>query len=226
MKRTLCVPLLLSLFIVPVRAQSHQEHAKAEEKGSIHDMERMYWQLPRKVLAELGVREGMVVADVGAGDGYFAVPLSKKVGGNGMVYASDIDREALKRCSERCESEGISNVRIIVGTEDDPALPEKSCDLILLVNTVHLVRNPGAFFKNLVRGLCANGRIAIVQWAAEKMEGEAPQWDPKDRERYTLRTTLRMIYSSGLEVVDIMDFLPMQNIYVCLPAAGPKGAGS
>jgi ubiquinone/menaquinone biosynthesis C-methylase UbiE len=171
---------------------------------------------------ELGVREGMVVADVGAGDGYFTIPISKKVGEKGTVYASDIDRDALKRCAEKCNIEGISNVHIIVGTEDDPSLPEKSSDLILIVNTVHLVRNPGVFFKNLVKGLSDYGRIAIVQWAAEKMEGEVPIWDPKDRDRYSIKTILKMIYSSGLEVVNIMDFLPVQNIYICIPAEKPK----
>jgi ubiquinone/menaquinone biosynthesis C-methylase UbiE len=222
MKRFLCMPLLLSLFFMQGQAQSHQDHSKAEEKRASDHSERLYWQLPMKVLAELGIREGMVVADVGAGDGYFTLPLLKKIGEKGTAYASDIDREALKRCAEKCKSEGISNVHIIVGTEDDPSLPEKSCELILMVNTIHLVRNPGVFFKNLARGLSANGKIAIVQWAAEKMEGEMPGWDPKDRDRYSMRTILRMIYSSGLEVVDIMDFLPVQNIYICTPAVKLK----
>jgi ubiquinone/menaquinone biosynthesis C-methylase UbiE len=175
-----------------------------------------------RVLKELGIREGMVVADVGAGEGYFTTLISEKVSEKGKVYASDIDREALKRCADRCKTEGLSNVHIIVGTEDDPSLPEKSCGLILMVNTIHLVRNPGVFFKNLVKGLSANGKIAIVQWAAEKMEGELPPWDPKDRDRYSMKTVLKTIYSSGLEVVDIMDFLPVQNIYICIPAVKPK----
>ena len=221
MKRLLGVPLLLSLFYMLGQAQSHRDHSMAEDKRASGLSERLYWQLPMKVLAELGIREGMVVADVGAGDGYFTLPLSKKIGEKGTVYASDIDREALKRCAEKCESEGISNVHIIVGTEDDPSLPEKSCELILLVNTVHLVRNPAAFFKNLAKGLSANGKIAIVQWAAEKMEGELPEWDPKDRDLYSMKTIIKMIYSSGLEVVNIMDFLPVQNIYLCIPAANP-----
>ncbi len=226
MKRFLCVPLLLSLFFMLGQAQSHQDHSKAEEKRSGDDSERLYWQLPMKVLMELGIREGMVVADVGAGDGYFTLPISIKIGEKGTVYASDIDREALKRCADRCKREGISNVHIIVGTEDDPSLPEKSCDLILMVNTIHLVRNPGVFFKNLVKGLSANGRIAIVQWSAEKMEGELPPWDPpwdpNDRDLYSMKTILKRIYSSGLEVVDIMDFLPVQNIYICTPAVKLK----
>ncbi len=221
MKRFLCVPLFLSLLITPAQAQSHQDHSRAENKRLQDDLERAQWQLPRKVLMEIGVREGMVVADVGAGDGYFTILISEKVGEKGTVYASDIDRDALKRCAEKCEVERISNVHIIVGTEDDPSLPEKSCDFILIVNTVHLVRNPGVFFKNLVKGLSANGKIAIVQWSAEKLGGEVPKWEPKDRDLYSMKTIFKMIYSSGLEVVDIMDFLPVQNIYICIPAIKP-----
>ncbi len=217
MKRSLCVPLLLCV-LIPGQAQSHKDHSTAEGQRSVDRSERLYWQLPRKVLTELGVREGMAVADVGAGDGYFTLLISEKVGEKGTVYASDIDRDALKRCAERCKTEGISNVQVIVGTEDDPSLPEKSCDLILMVNTIHLVRDPGVFYKNLVKGLSANGRIAIVQWSAEKLAGEVPEWDPKDRDLYSMKTILKMIYSSGLEVVNIMDFLPVQNIYVCIPA--------
>jgi len=222
MKRYLCVPLLACLFFTHAQVQSHKDHSQAEENRSQDDLERAQWQLPRKVLMEIGVREGMVVADVGAGDGYFTLPMAQKVGGKGTVYASDIDREALKRCAKKCKTDGISNVYIIVGTEDDPSLPEKSCDLILMVNTVHLVRNPRVFFKNLVKGLSANGKITIVQWSAEKLGGEVPEWDPKDRELYSMKTTLRMIYSSGLEVVDLMDFLPVQNIYICIPAEKAK----
>jgi ubiquinone/menaquinone biosynthesis C-methylase UbiE len=221
MKRFLCVLLLLGFFFAQAQAQSHKDHSKAEEKRQSDVSERLYWQLPMKVLEELGIREGMVVADVGAGEGYFTIPISKKVGENGTAYASDIDCDALKRCAEKCKLKEISNVNFIVGTEDDPSLPEKSCDLILMVNTVHLVRNPGVFFKNLVKGLSANGKIAIVQWAAEKMEVELPPWDPKDRDRYSMKTILRMIYSSGLEVVNIMNFLPVQNIYICIPAVKP-----
>lgn len=211
------MPLLLIILFMPAQAQSRQEHSRAEQNQSQDDLERAQWQLPRKVLMEIGIREGMVVADVGAGDGYFTVLLSEKVGGKGTVYASDIDRDALKKCGERCKTQGISNVHMIVGTEDDPSLPEKSCDLVLIVNTVHLVRNPRVFFNNLMKGLSANGKIAIVQWSAEKLEGEVPKWDPKDRELYSMKTILRMIYSSGLEVVNIMDFLPVQNIYICTP---------
>jgi ubiquinone/menaquinone biosynthesis C-methylase UbiE len=222
MKILLYAAVFLSLCFSQAQAQSHQHHSDEAERKSNGDAERLYWQLPRKVIMELGVREGMVVADVGAGDGYFTIPISKEVGEKGTVYASDIDRDALNRCAERCKTEGISNVHIIVGTEDDPSLPEKSCDLILIVNTVHLVRNQGVFLKNLVKGLSDNGRIAIVQWVAEKMEGEVPLWDPKDRELYSMKTILRMIYSSGLEVVDIMDFLPVQNIFICIPKEKPE----
>lgn len=171
--------------------------------------------MPLRVMQEIGVRPGMRVADVGAGDGYFTLRLAKSVGAGGAVFASDIDADALHVLDERRDSAGVQNVQIIQGTEDDPLLPDSTLDLVLIVNTIHLVDNPTQFLGNVSRSVKSGGRIVLVQWSAEKLDSEAVDWDPTDRARYTLRTTLRTIYDGGLEVVRLLDFLPMQNIYIC-----------
>jgi len=177
--------------------------------------DRMYWQMPLRVLEAIGVKPGMRVADVGAGDGYFTLRLAAAVGARGEVFASDIDASALHRLEEKRDSAALQNVHIIHGTEDDPLLPDASIDLVLIVNTIHLVDRPAVFLQNVRRSVRPNGTIVFVQWSAEKMDSEAVEWDETDRARYTLRTTLRTIYDGGLEVVRLLDFLPMQNIYIC-----------
>lgn len=171
--------------------------------------------MPRRVMEEIGVKTGMRVADVGTGDGYFTLRLAEAVGAGGEVFASDVDAAALRVLEERRDSANLHNVRIILGTEDDPLLPDSTIDLVLIVNTIHLVDNPTAFLGNVRLSVKPGGRVVLVQWSAEKLDSEAVGWDPADRERYTLRTTLRTIYDGGLEVVRLLDFLPMQNIYVC-----------
>jgi ubiquinone/menaquinone biosynthesis C-methylase UbiE len=171
--------------------------------------------MPLRVLREIGVDAGMRVADVGAGDGYFTLRLAEAVGASGEVFASDVDADALHVLEERRNSAGVQNVQIIQGTEDDPSLPDSTIDLVLIVNTIHLVEHPSRFLGNVRRSLTPGGKVVLVQWSAEKLDFEAVGWDATDRARYTLRTTLRTIYDGGLEVVRILDFLPMQNIYIC-----------
>ncbi|UCC74170.1 MAG: methyltransferase domain-containing protein [Gemmatimonadota bacterium] len=202
--------MAIAIVASPGRGQ-HKEH----RSDSDPHRERWYWQMPLRVLREIGVESGMRVADVGAGDGYFTLRLAEAVGASGEVFASDIDADALHVLEERRDSAGIENFRIIQGTEDDPLLPDSTIDLVLIVNTIHLVDNPTIFLGNVRRSLRPGGRVVFVQWAAEKLDSEAVGWDATDRARYTLRTMLRTIYDGGLEVVRFRDFLPMQNIYVC-----------
>ena len=189
----------------------HEEHQRPPDSHR----ERMYWQMPLRVLEEIGVEPGMRVADVGAGDGYFTLRLAEAVGASGEVFASDVDASALHVLGERRDSAAARNVHIIQGIEDDPLLPDSSIDLVLIVNTIHLVDRPTVFLENVTRSVKPGGTVVFVQWSAEKMDSEAPEWDETDRARYTLRTMLRTIYDGGLEVVRLLTFLPMQNIYIC-----------
>ena len=187
------------------------------EKREEQDQVRMYWQMPNRVLDEIGVESGQTIADVGCGIGYFSVRLAKKVDKSGIVYASDIDRGALAFLKEKTERQNIRNLKIIHGMEDDPLLPGSAIDMVLIVNTIHLIDQPSEYLSNLKSCLKPDGRVVIVQWDAEKMDSEAPDWSAEDREKYTQQTTLRIIYDAGCEVERILDFLPMQLIYICCP---------
>ena len=187
------------------------------EKREEQDQVRMYWQMPNRVLDEIGVESGQTIADVGCGIGYFSVRLAKKVGKSGIVYASDIDRGALAFLREKAERQNIGNLKIIHGKEDDPLLPGSAIDMVLIVNSIHLIDRPSEYLAALKSCLRPDGRVVIVQWDAEKMDSEAPEWSAEDREKYTQQTTLRIIYDAGCEVERILDFLPVQLIYICCP---------
>jgi ubiquinone/menaquinone biosynthesis C-methylase UbiE len=174
--------------------------------------------MPQRVMDEIGVKEGMTVADVGAGDGYFTFHLAERVGKNGNVYANDIDNNALQVIRNRCKRDRIQNISIILGKQDDPQLPEKKMDIILMVNVLHLIDDSTAFLNRLGESLKPGGNLIIVQWDAEKMDSESKDWDADDRTKYTLRANLRHIYDADFEVVQIKDFLPMQLIYICQPS--------
>jgi ubiquinone/menaquinone biosynthesis C-methylase UbiE len=174
--------------------------------------------MPVRVMEEIGVREGMTVADVGAGDGYFTFHMVERVGKSGKILACDIDNRALQVIRDKCSERGIKNISVILGKEDDPLIPQKSVDIVLMVNVIHLIENPSDYLKKLEQNLKLGGSLVIVQWDAEKMDSESKGWDADDRAKYTLRTTLRHIYGGDFEVVQIKNFLPMQRIYICKPA--------
>jgi len=204
----------VAIAIVIVASPCLGQHREHRQDSDPH-RDRLYWQMPLRVMQEVGVKPGMRVADVGAGDGYFTLRLAVAVGASGVVFASDVDADALHVLEERRDSADAQNVQIIRGTEDDPLLPDSTIDLVLIVNTIHLVDNPTVFLGNVRRSLKPGGRIVFVQWSAEKLDSEAVGWDATDRAKFTLRKTLRTINDGELEVVRILDFLPMQNIYVC-----------
>lgn len=210
--RLICLITLVMAVSTGVGTAQHQHESSAREK----DRDRWMWQLPRHVIESIGVKPGMTVADVGAGDGYFSVLLAERVGKSGLVFANDIDERALGVLQERCRNEKIENISIIKGKPDDPLLPEAAFDLALLVNVIHLIEEPTVFLEYLKKSLKPKGVIVFVQWDADKMAVESPGWDPEDRAKYSQQTTLRMIGEAGLEVVRTETFLPVQNIYICI----------
>lgn len=108
------------------------------------------------------IREGMTVADIGAGEGYYTTRLAERVGDDGRVLAQDIDSEVLQRLGARVERERLDNVSIKLGAEDDPRLPEGSFDRIFLVHMYHEVSEPYAFLWRLRPALREGGQVIVV----------------------------------------------------------------
>ncbi len=116
----------------------------------------------RKVMDMAGLEPGMTVADIGAGEGYYTVRLSDRIGPNGRVLAQDIDADALKRLGTRVERERIDNVSIKLGDIDDPKLPAASFDRIFMVHMYHEVSEPYAFIWRLRPALKPGGQVIVV----------------------------------------------------------------
>ena len=116
----------------------------------------------QEVMDLSGIEEGMVVADIGAGNGYYTVRLAERVGANGRVLAQDIDRAALDRLGDRVGRERLDNVAIKLGAPDDPRLPEDSFDRIFLVHMYHEVAEPYAFLWRMWPALKDDGEVVVV----------------------------------------------------------------
>ena len=115
-----------------------------------------------QVMQLAGVKLGMSVADVGAGEGYYTVRLAPVVGRRGRVLAEDIVPATRDALSERVQRENLDNVAVKLGTPDDPILPRQSFDRVFLVHMYHEVRSPYAFLWHLRDGVKPSGLVIVV----------------------------------------------------------------
>ena len=116
----------------------------------------------QRVMDLLRIKPGSVVADLGAGSGWFTVRAATRVGTNGTVYAEDINPEAVRYIDERLKKEKMGNVRTVLGTPDDPKLPPQSVDAVLILKVYHEIAHPAALLANLRPALKAGARVGIV----------------------------------------------------------------
>ena len=192
-----------------------QEPAKTtpavRQKGSFSQFgSREQWQMPVRVMDEIGVRPGMTVADVGAGEGWFTFYLADRVGPSGRVIAEDIDAQALEAVRERCGQEKVSNVSVLVGETEDPKLPAGAVDVALMVNVLSALGNAKNFLGNLAKGLRPDGRLVVIDWDPVKSGQLAEQEAAAFRQQ-----SLRQLQDADFEVVKILDFLPTQTMWIC-----------
>ena len=108
------------------------------------------------------IQPGMTVADIGAGEGYYTVRLSDRVGTDGRVLAEDIDLKAVQNLGRRVERERLDNVSIRAGTPEDAKLPANSFDRIMMVHMYHEVSEPYAFLWYLRPALKAGGQVVVI----------------------------------------------------------------
>lgn len=117
---------------------------------------------PNRIMDILGVKEGSSVADIGAGSGWFTVRAAWRVGNAGVVYSVDINRDYLDYIEKRAKRENFANIRTILGKEDDPLLPEKSVDAVLLLKTYHEIAQPIRLLKRTRVAMRAGALLGII----------------------------------------------------------------
>ena len=169
-----------------------------EDLGLLESPDRAAWQKPDQIMDALGIAEGSVVADVGAGAGWFTIQLARRVGPNGHVYSQDIQRQMLEATRRRVGREGLQNVETRLATEKDPNLPAGTLDAILVVDTYPEVPDRVTFLRNLARALKAGGRIGIVNY---KPGGGGPGPAPNEGVRVESTAVEADAHAAGLRVL-------------------------
>jgi len=174
------------------------------------DPERDAWQKPHQVIEALRLKPDAVIADIGAGTGYFAMRLAH-MQPNGRVYGVDTEPDMVKYLAERAQREGLKNVTAVHAAPDDPRLPEQ-VDLIFMVDVFHHVGERERYFRQLQRALKAGGRIAIIDFRMDSPLG------PPVRARIAPEQVKAELEVAGYALVQVHDFLPNQYFLIFAPA--------
>jgi ubiquinone/menaquinone biosynthesis C-methylase UbiE len=164
----------------------------------------------------LQIGENSVVADLGAGGGWFTVRLARQVGPNGRVYAEDIQPQMIEAINRRVARENLGG-RVItqLGTADDPKLPAGKMDVVLIVDAYHEIERPVALLRNVMSALKATGLVAIVNF---KKDGGGP--GPATDDRVDPEQVIADARAAGLELRRRDDFLRYQ--YMLTFGRAPK----
>jgi len=209
-------PILFALALVlaagrlpaALAPQQHTRLFRPEHLGELEGPDREEWQRPDKIMDALGVSDGSVVADLGAGSGWFTIRLAGRVGPNGMVYAEDIQRQMIDSITRRVERLGLKNVKTVLGTSNDPRLPAP-VDAVLIVDAYHEMEQPVLLLRNLATSLKPAGRIGIVDFTKD---GGGP--GPAMEDRVDAERVIGDARAAGLVLQSRQTFLKYQYMLV------------
>jgi len=168
-----------------------------------------------RILDAIELEPGMVIGEVGAGRGRFTVRLAKRVGSRGLVYANDIDRNALDYLEQRCKSNDLENVKIIVGELHDPCFPPQSLDMVFMINVYNSFEDPVRYLRNIAPSLKPGGTLAIV--LVDPVKFPVVPKRSATREQF-----LANAEQAGYILVKEETFLIHDGIYVLRPKRTPR----
>jgi arsenite methyltransferase len=140
-----------------------------EELQYLEEPNRSEWQMPERVIDALGLQKSDVVADVGAGTGYFSRRFARQVA---HVYVEDIDPEALRFLRK----EALAKVTVVSGKPENPMLPPNSCNVVFICDVLHMVENRPAFVRNVIPALKPGGRVAVIEFYRRELPVGPPLW--------------------------------------------------
>lgn len=210
--------LRTALLIVLFTASAAAQHARLfppADLGLLEGPDREAYQRPDQIMDALQIAEGSVVADLGAGGGWFTVRLARRVGPNGRVYAEDIQPEMIEAIKRRMSREQLGWVHTVLGTSVDARLPPGSLDAALMVDAYHEFEQPVTLLRNVGRALKPTGTIGIVNY---KKDGGGP--GPPMEERVDPDKVIADALAAGLELRKHETFLPYQ--YMLIFGLSPK----
>ena len=174
----------------------HHDHSFDDPEQyaeSWNDPARDEWQEPSAVVEAMEIEEGMTVADLGAGTGYFIPYLSEAVGDEGTVYAVDIEEPMLEFIEDKADDKGLDNVQTVVAEADDSGLEAGAVDRVLTVNTWHHIPDRDEYAAHLKGRLAEGGSVWNVDFHEDSPVG------PPEEHRLASETVIDEFEAGGLD---------------------------
>lgn len=202
----------------PTRAERHRVPADFMSfQGApwLERDERVEEEQPDAVLDAMVLQAGDVVADIGCGSGYYARRMARRVGDTGRVYCVDIQPEMLEIMAEHAAGEGITGIVPVLSEPDDPKLPEGEVDWLILADVYHEMSDFEAMLAGMRRSLAPGGQVALLEYRVEDGTGDHLKADHAMSARQVLAEWL----PAGFALVDLLEFLPGQHLFI-LKVAG------
>lgn len=170
------------------------------------DPARDAWQKPEEILDALRLKRTSLVADIGAGTGYFSVRIARRIP-EGKVFAADVEADMVRYLGERAQHDHLINLVPVLANADASNLPEP-VDVALVVDTYHHIGNRREYFAKLKSSLRPEGKLAIVDFKADSPNGPPPQY------RLSAETVTQELNAAGYSLIETLQFLPRQYFLI------------
>lgn len=170
---------------------------------------RDQWQRSADVIAALAIDSGGRVADIGAGQGFYTERLAKRVGSQGRVFAVEIDVQVLDKLEQLVASQGLTNVELVLGKADDPRLPYRSLDAVLIVNAYHEMTRHTDMLREIHASLKPGGRLVILDNPPH--DKTAPRIRQVDGHQIDIEIVIGELRDAGFEIVTRDDAFARHN---------------
>jgi len=216
-ERYILCSFLMSIVLVLITCQAQDNVKRTKEEihalhrdskayiAMLEDPERDSFQKPHEVLAALDLKEGEVIADIGAGSGYFTFRFSRHVGETGRVYAVDISPDMIIHMNRKIRELGTKNVITILAPPDDPLLPSLPVDRLFFCDTWHHIENQTQYLKLLKRILKPSGQLIMIDFHKK----ELPVGPPVEM-KIAREDLISQMESANLQLAKEFTFLPYQ----------------
>ena len=218
------VLLLFTLLILPltvtaqdaVKRDDHQMHQLHRDPkayiGTLEDPKRDAYQKPHEVVHALNLKSGEVIADIGAGSGYFTFHLARHVGDKGKVYAVDVSPDMILHINRRIRELKANNIVTLLADPDDPLLPDRSVNRFFFSDSWHHIENQSKYLSLMKRMLKPGGEVVIIDFHKKELPVGPPLQMKIARE-----DLIKQLDNNGYRLTKEHSFLPYQYFLVFAP---------
>ena len=199
-----------------VKRDDHQMHRLHNDPkayiGALEDPKRDAYQKPHEVIHALNLKSGEVIADIGAGSGYFTFQLARHVGDKGKVYAVDVSPEMILHINRRIRELKANNVVTLLADPDDPLLPDRSVNRFFFSDSWHHIENQSKYLSLMKRMLKPSGEVVMIDFHKKELPVGPPMQMKIARE-----DLIKQLDGNGYRLTKEHTFLPYQYFLVFAP---------